>query len=109
MPLAYDRDLIAGTLALSSETTMYTTLISTDELAERLSDPSLALFDVRHDLMQPEQWGFDEYKKAHITGATFVHIDKDLSAPKNGMNGRHPLPTPEAAAALFGRMGIDST
>ena len=89
--------------------TTYTTLITTDELADRLSDPSLALFDVRHDLMQPERWATDEYQKAHIPGATFLHIDNDLSAPKNGVNGRHPLPTPEAAAALFSRVGIDST
>ena len=89
--------------------TIYTTLISTDELADRLSDPSLALFDVRHDLMQPERWGADEYRKAHIPGATFLHIDNDLSSATNGVNGRHPLPTPEAAAALFSRVGIDST
>ena len=89
--------------------TTYTTLITTDELADRLSDPSLALFDVRHDLMQPERWATDEYQKAHIPGATFLHIDNDLSAPKNGVNGRHPLPTPEAAAALFSHIGIDST
>ena len=88
---------------------MYTTLISTDELAERLSDPSLALFDVRHDLMQPERWGADEFQKAHIPGAAFLHIDKDLSGPKNGTNGRHPLPSPEAAAQLFSRVGIDGT
>ena len=36
-------------------------------------------------------------------------MDRDLSAPKTGKNGRHPLPTPEAAAALFGRLGIDAT
>ena len=88
---------------------MYTTLISTDELAERLSDPSLALFDVRHDLMQPERWGADEFQKAHIPGAVFLHIDKDLSGPKNGTNGRHPLPSPESAAQLFSRVGIDGT
>src|SRR5437764_15276959 len=88
---------------------MYTTLISTDELAERLSDPSLALFDVRHDLMQPERWGADEFQKAHIPRALFLHIDKDLSGPKNGTNGRHPLPTPQAAAQLFSRVGIDAT
>ena len=28
--------------------------------------------------------------------------------PKTGRNGRHPLPTPEACAALFGRLGIDA-
>ena len=92
-----------------TELTIYTTLVSTDELADRLSDPSLALFDVRHDLMQHERWGADEYRKAHIPGATFLHIDNDLSGTTNGVNGRHPLPTPEAAAALFSRVGIDST
>ena len=88
---------------------MYTTMITTDELADRLSDPSLALFDVRHDLMQAERWGADEYQKAHIPGASFFHVDNDLSGAKNGVNGRHPLPTPEAVAALFSRVGIDST
>jgi thiosulfate/3-mercaptopyruvate sulfurtransferase len=88
---------------------MFTTLISTDELAARLSDPSFAVFDVRHDLMQPERWGADEFRKGHIPGAVFLHLDSDLSAPTNGTNGRHPLPTPEACAALFSRMGIDRT
>jgi len=87
---------------------MLTTLISTDELAARLDDPSLALFDVRHELMSPESWGENEYKTSHIPRAVFLHIDRDLSAPKNGHNGRHPLPTPEACAALFSRVGIDA-
>jgi thiosulfate/3-mercaptopyruvate sulfurtransferase len=87
---------------------MLTTLISTDELAARQDDPSLALFDVRHELMSPESWGENEYKTSHIPRAIFLHIDRDLSAPKNSHNGRHPLPTPEACAALFGRVGIDA-
>ena len=87
---------------------MLTTLISTDELAARLDDPSLALFDVRHELTSPESWGETEYKASHIPRAVFLHLDRDLSAPKNGHNGRHPLPTPEACAALFSRVGIDA-
>jgi thiosulfate/3-mercaptopyruvate sulfurtransferase len=62
--------------------------------------------DVRHDLARPD-WGPAEYAKAHLPGAQFVHVDRDLSAPKTGKNGRHPLPTPEVAAALFSRLGID--
>ena len=88
---------------------MLTTLISTEELARRQDDPSLAIFDVRHDLASPESWGENEYAAGHIPRATFLHLDRDLSAPKNGYNGRHPLPTPEACAALFGRVGIDAT
>ena len=43
--------------------------------------------------------GFEEYLAAHIPGAIFVHLDADLSAPRTGTNGRHPLPTPEQAAS----------
>ncbi len=85
---------------------MLTTLISTAELADRLADPRVAVVDVRHDLAQPDTWGEAQYRAGHIPGARFAHIDRDLSAPKTGANGRHPLPSPEAAAATFARLGI---
>jgi thiosulfate/3-mercaptopyruvate sulfurtransferase len=88
---------------------MHTTLISTAELAARLADPALVIVDVRHDLGQPDTWGEGEYLRAHLPGARFAHLDRDLSAPKTGANGRHPLPTPAACAAVFGRLGIDSS
>jgi thiosulfate/3-mercaptopyruvate sulfurtransferase len=88
---------------------MFTTLISTAELASRLGNHELAIVDVRHDLARPEQWGEDQYRAAHIPGAVFAHLDRDLSAPKTGKNGRHPLPSPEAVAATFGRLGIATT
>ena len=88
---------------------MHSTLISTADLAARLADPSLVVVDVRHDLGQPDTWGEAEYRRAHVPGARFVHVDRDLSAPKTGTNGRHPLPSVEACAALFGRLGIDAT
>ena len=87
---------------------MYTTLISTSELAAHLDDPALVIVDVRHDLAQPGL-GESQYRTGHIPGARFAHMDRDLSAAKTGKNGRHPLPTPEAAAALFGRLGIDAS
>jgi thiosulfate/3-mercaptopyruvate sulfurtransferase len=86
----------------------YTTLIAAAELAQHLGDPSFVIVDVRHDLAHPERFGEDAYAKGHIPGAAFVHVDRDLSARKTGRNGRHPLTTPEAAAALFGRLGIDA-
>ena len=85
---------------------MYTTLITTAELAAHLADPNLVVADVRHDLATPETWGVARYREGHVPGARFAHIDRDLSAPKTGRNGRHPLPAPEAAAAFFGRLGI---
>ena len=73
---------------------MPTTLVSTAELA---AHSEWRVFDCRHDLAKPSL-GEEQYREAHIRGALFAHLDRDLSAPKNGMNGRHPLPTPEACA-----------
>ena len=84
------------------------TLIGTAELAARLGQPSVVVVDVRHELANP-QAGEEAYVRSHIPGALFAHIDRDLSAPLTGRNGRHPLPTPEAAAAVFGRLGIDAS
>ena len=83
----------------------YHTLITTAELAERLTAADLVVCDVRFDLAQPD-WGDAQYRAGHVPGAVYVHLDRDLSAPKSGRNGRHPLPTPENAAATFGRLGI---
>ncbi len=85
---------------------MFTTLITPAELAARLADPAYVVVDVRHDLARPERWGEDQFAAGHLPGARFAHIDRDLSAQKTGRNGRHPLPSPDAAAALFGRLGI---
>jgi thiosulfate/3-mercaptopyruvate sulfurtransferase len=88
---------------------MFTTLISSSELAARLPDPSVVIVDVRHDLAQPIAWGETEYGKGHVPGARFAHLDRDLSVPKTGRNGRHPLPDSAIAAATFGRLGIDGS
>jgi thiosulfate/3-mercaptopyruvate sulfurtransferase len=85
---------------------MFSTLISTEKLAALVGRPDVVICDVRHDLAQPDAWGEAQYRAGHIPGAVFVHLDRDLSAPMTGTNGRHPLPTPEVAAALFGRLGI---
>ena len=85
---------------------MLRTLISTDDLEARLAEPDIVICDVRHDLGRPDTWGRAQYDAGHVPGAIFVHVDTDLSAPRTGKNGRHPLPTPEQAARNFGRLGI---
>lgn len=87
---------------------MHDTLIDPATLAGHLDEPGFVVLDVRHDLAKPVDWGRDRYRAGHVPGAQFVHLDTDLSAPKTGSNGRHPLPSPDAAAALFGRCGIDA-
>ncbi|HLW11378.1 MAG TPA: sulfurtransferase [Casimicrobiaceae bacterium] len=95
--------------AAPAQAAAWSTLIGTEELARHLGDPAFVIIDVRHDLAQPEHFGEEAYAKSHVPGAVFAHLDRDLSAAKTGRNGRHPLPTPEVAAAVFGRLGIDAT
>ena len=86
----------------------FKTIVSAADLASQLGSPGLVPVDVRHDLAQQDTWGEAQYRAAHIPGSVFAHLDRDLSAAKTGRNGRHPLPSPEAAAAVFGRLGIDA-
>lgn len=87
----------------------YTTLISVADLAKHLSDPSFVVFDCRHELTNPE-FGTKAYAESHIPGARFAHVDKNLSGPLTGKNGRHPLPDPGVFLEWLGRMGVsDST
>ena len=80
-------------------------LISTQELSEHLGDPSWIVIDTRHDLMDPTK-GPKAYAESHIPGAFFMHVDDDLSAPKTGKNGRHPLPDLATFAAKINERGV---
>src|SRR4029079_16139125 len=86
---------------------MFKTLVSTDVLAARLADPLWVVVDCRFKL-DDVAWGEREWKVSHIPGAAYAHLDRDLSGPKTGTNGRHPLPDVDAAARTFSRLGIES-
>jgi len=77
-------------------------LVSTDDLARH---SEWREFDCRHDLGTPGL-GEQQYSKVHIPGALFAHLDRDLSAPKSGSNGRHPLPDPATVASWLGKCGV---
>ena len=64
------------------------------------------VFDCRHDLAKPSL-GEEQYRQGHIPGALFAHLDRDLSAPRDGRNGRHPLPYPGAFIAWLGQQGLE--
>lgn len=84
---------------------MATTLVSVEELAAHLHDPQWLVFDCRHDLSNTE-YGAQAWAKGHIPGAHFLHLDRDLSGPMTGRNGRHPLPDVETFARRMGTFGI---
>jgi thiosulfate/3-mercaptopyruvate sulfurtransferase len=81
------------------------TLVTTEELA---AHPEWRVFDCRHELAQPEA-GAQQYLEGHIPGALYAHLDRDLSAPTTGTNGRHPLPEPKTFVAWLGRQGLQPT
>ncbi|NCX51548.1 MAG: sulfurtransferase, partial [Burkholderiaceae bacterium] len=81
-------------------------IITPNQLEELINEGSDVLIcDCRFDLTNANT-GYEMYKNAHITGAIYVNVDKDLSGPKTGKNGRHPLPSPEAWAKTRQRLGI---
>ena len=86
----------------------FTTLVDTDTLARHIADPMYAIVDCRFTL-EDDAWGEREYAVGHIPGAVYAHLNRDLSGPKTGSNGRHPLPDQEALGQTFSRLGIDST
>ena len=83
----------------------YTTILSSSELQRHLTDPRWVVFDCRHDLADIER-GRRAYAQSHIPGARFVHLDDDLSGPKSGVNGRHPLPDPARFCARLAALGM---
>ena len=87
----------------------YATLISCAQLAERLAaqPDSCVVFDCRHDLAKPEA-GAAAYAEAHVPGARFMHLDRDMAGPLTGRNGRHPLPDPETFAAKLRAAGVNA-
>jgi thiosulfate/3-mercaptopyruvate sulfurtransferase len=83
----------------------YTTLISVQELRPHLNDPDWLIVDCRFDLDKPD-WSQSAYLESHIPGAVYVDLEQDLTAPMDGFNGRHPLPSVKNMSGLFSRLGI---
>lgn len=84
---------------------MHSTIVSIDELAAHLGDPKWVIVDCRH-LLQDHGAGRRLYDAVHIPGAHFVSAENDLSGPKTGKNGRHPMPDPERFAQLLRDLGV---
>jgi thiosulfate/3-mercaptopyruvate sulfurtransferase len=80
--------------------------VDPDTLARSLGAADWVVVDCRFLLAEPAA-GERAYLAAHIPGAVYAHLERDLSAPVvPGRSGRHPLPAPADLAATFGRLGI---
>ncbi len=83
----------------------YETIISAEEIALNLDNPDWVIIDCRFDLQNPS-WGHQSYLQAHIPGAVYAHLDRDLSGPITPNSGRHPLPDIKSITARLSEWGI---
>ena len=74
-------------------------------LAENLNHPQVVIVDCRFQLASPT-WGYDQYCLAHIPGAYYLDLDRDLSSPIKLHGGRHPLPNLDQFATKLASFGI---
>ena len=79
-------------------------LVSTSWLREALGRPDVRVVDCRFVLGDPDA-PEGLWREAHIPGAAFMSVDRDLAAPP-GDRGRHPLPDAAAFEAAARRAGI---
>ena len=91
---------------------VFSTLVSTTDLATHRDDARWVILDCRHDLADP-QAGRAAFAAGHIPGARFAAIDNDLSdktsAADGIFRGRHPLPQRAAFIETLRAWGIDDS
>jgi thiosulfate/3-mercaptopyruvate sulfurtransferase len=61
--------------------------------------------DCRWELGHPDR-GRELYLEAHVPGASFLDVERELSAPPASPGGRHPLPAAADFTRAAGRAGI---
>lgn len=85
---------------------MNTIINPTDLVKLQAEGKPLYIFDCRSSLMD-EEAGERAFNTAHIPGAQFAHLTKDLSGPiEPGVTGRHPLPKKEKFLATLCEWGV---
>lgn len=87
---------------------MPTPLISATELESLRARGThdIVVIDCSFDLANPTA-GREAYHQGHLPGAYYLHLDNELSGPKTGVNGRHPLPDAELLTARLRSLGVN--
>lgn len=74
---------------------MFDTIIHAQDLAQIIDQDNLCIFDCRFFLNDKSK-GRKLYDESHIPGASYAHLDNDLSGEIiPNVTGRHPLPKEE--------------
>jgi thiosulfate/3-mercaptopyruvate sulfurtransferase len=83
----------------------WNTLVQAETLAIALARPDLAIVDCRFTLASPGA-GESAYQQAHLSGAVYAHLDRDLSDHRKQGEGRHPWPDAADFTVKLGAWGI---
>jgi thiosulfate/3-mercaptopyruvate sulfurtransferase len=83
----------------------WTNLVQAETLSVGLGRPDVVLLDCRFDLNDTNA-GENAWMQAHIPGARYAHLDRDLSDQGKVGQGRHPWPNAANFCARLGRWGI---
>ncbi len=79
-------------------------LVSCTQLSTWLARDDVLIVDCRFELGDADK-GWREYREAHIPGAQYAHLDRDLSDLSRPGLGRHPLPDDARLSAALSRWG----
>jgi len=80
------------------------TLIEAHGLDTLVRRGGVLVVDCRFELSDPGR-GEQAWLEAHVPGAVYAHLDRDLSGPRQPALGRHPLPDDAAFSATLSRWG----
>ncbi|TAH46289.1 MAG: sulfurtransferase [Gammaproteobacteria bacterium] len=80
-------------------------LISPGELAAGIAAGTVLVVDCRKELSNPNS-GQQAYREAHIPGAWYADLDRDLSNLGKTGQGRHPLPDEAAFSKTLAGWGL---
>lgn len=84
----------------------YQSIIDADILQKNLLNDDWRIFDCRFNLMDAE-WGRHQYQTGHIPGASYAHLNEDLSSEIiPGTTGRHPLPNEDVFIKKIQQWGL---
>lgn len=85
----------------------YSTLISSSDLSQHLTDANWVIIDCRFSLTDTEA-GAKAYRTGHIPNARYAHLDKDLSSRITTSTGRHPMPDFNLLVQKLGAWGVSN-
>jgi len=86
----------------------WTTLVQAETLAMALSRADVAILDCRFTLADPNA-GEQAYLASHLPGASYAHLERDLSDMTPHGDGRHPWPSVGQMASRLSAWGIGPT